>query len=61
MTERYAHLRPDLFPAADLSTISTDLRPGRSKVARIGHQTGTDTLNASQTSRKHKKMVRAAL
>ena len=26
MTERYAHLRPDLFPASDLGTIRVDLK-----------------------------------
>jgi len=31
MTERYAHLRPDLFPVQDLATIAIDLRPGRAK------------------------------
>ena len=28
VTERYAHLRPDLFPESDLGTIALDLRPG---------------------------------
>lgn len=28
MTERYAHLRTDLFSAKDLETIEIDLRPG---------------------------------
>lgn len=28
MTERYTHLRPDLFAARDLGTIALDLRPG---------------------------------
>lgn len=28
MTERYAHLLPYLFPAADLDTIALDLSPG---------------------------------
>jgi integrase len=27
VTERYAHLRPDLFPASDLGTISLDMSP----------------------------------
>ena len=29
MTERYAHLRPDLFSAKDLATIDIDLNAGR--------------------------------
>jgi len=28
LTERYAHLRPDLFPIADLGLIALELRPG---------------------------------
>jgi len=28
MTERYAHLRPDLFPASDLGAIRVDLSGG---------------------------------
>ena len=28
MTERYAHLRPDLFTPQDLGTITLDMAPG---------------------------------
>jgi integrase/recombinase XerD len=35
MTERYLHLRPELFTAADLGTIKMDLRPGAGIVTRL--------------------------
>ncbi|BDG04960.1 tyrosine-type recombinase/integrase [Anaeromyxobacter oryzae] len=38
-TERYAHLRPDLFPESDLATISLDLRAGGDEPVEIGPQT----------------------
>jgi integrase len=37
VTERYAHLKTDLFPAKDLGTIALDLRPGSSKTGKIGY------------------------
>jgi integrase len=45
VTERYAHLRPDLFTARDLATIELDLRSGASAPtpfrAENGHEMGT--------------------
>src|SRR5438128_6826040 len=35
MTERYAHLRPDLFPASDLGTIRVDLSAGGAEVVQL--------------------------
>jgi hypothetical protein len=35
MTERYAHLKPELFTPADLGTITVDLQPG-GEIAKIG-------------------------
>jgi len=61
MTERYAHLRPDLFPVEDLATIAIDLRPGREKPGAIGHQMGTGAEKHSGSTRKQKKMVGAVL
>jgi hypothetical protein len=61
MTERYAHLRPDLFPVEDLATVAVDLRPGRAKPGTIGHQTGTGARKATASTEKQKKMARAAL
>src|SRR5439155_17710763 len=45
MTERYAHLRPELFTQADLATIAIDLRPGSAKVGELGHRMATDPTN----------------
>jgi hypothetical protein len=33
MTERYAHLKPELFTARDLGTIALDLAPGQQAVS----------------------------
>jgi integrase len=41
MTERYSHLRTDLFTKSDLATIAVDLSPGNPKAGAIGHQTAT--------------------
>jgi hypothetical protein len=49
VTERYAHLRPDLFPAADLGLIALELKPRvalssidqRAKNGAIGHSLAT--------------------
>jgi hypothetical protein len=37
MTERYAHLKTDLFGARDLGTIAVDLRDGSSEPGTIGY------------------------
>jgi len=37
VTERYAHLKTDLFPTKDLGTIAVDLRPGSTKTGKIGY------------------------
>lgn len=44
VTERYAHLKTDLFGARDLGTISLDLRAGPTGTSEIGHAvvTGRD-------------------
>ena len=62
MTERYAHLRPELFTRADLATIKIDLRPSGAKVGELGHRMATDPTNPTPTpQKKKKKMVGAAL
>jgi len=53
MTERYAHLRPELFTQADLATIVIDLRPSGAKVGELA----TEWPNPA----KQKEMARAAL
>ena len=45
MTERYAHLRPELFTLADLATIAVDLRKSGAKVGELGHRMATDPAN----------------
>jgi len=50
MTERYAHLRPDLFPVEDLATIAIDLRPGKAKPGTVGHQMATRHRSRSGTT-----------
>ena len=63
MTERYAHLRPDLFPASDLGTIRVDLFTGGAEVVQLRLKTGSSRRKAPRKGgRKEKrKMVGAAL
>ncbi len=44
VTERYAHLRPDLFPASDLATIALNLVPSPAEVRQHGSKTGSSAL-----------------
>lgn len=41
ITERYAHLRVDLFAEHDLGTLSLDLRPGSSQTDAVGQSSGS--------------------
>ncbi len=52
MTERYAHLRPDLFVDEERAAIPLDLTPGGAKPAEIGQTTARRPDRASATSRK---------
>src|SRR2546428_12018027 len=45
MTERYAHLRPELFTQADLATIPIDLRKNGAKAGELSHRIATDHAN----------------
>lgn len=45
MTERYAHLKPELFTARDLGTIALDLSPGRA--VAIGQSSASDPIRGS--------------
>ena len=51
MTERYAHLRADLFTNSDLATIAVDLRPGSAVPGTISHETAIATETASGSTR----------
>jgi len=48
MTERYAHLRPDLFPASDLGTIRVDLTQTDAEVVQLGLKTGSTRPRTSR-------------
>ena len=52
MTERYAHLRPELFSQADLATIKVDLRAGSPDVAQLGHEMATAAPEAAANDSK---------
>ena len=47
MTERYAHLRPDLFPASDLATIRVDLSAGSALLGPTKAQNGPQGSKAT--------------
>src|SRR5207302_308836 len=47
MTERYAHLRPELFLPKDLATLAVDLRPGGEKLGALGHEMATASSDAT--------------
>jgi hypothetical protein len=61
MTERYAHLRPDLFPASDLGTIRVDLFAGGAEVVQLRLKNGSSRRKAPRKGAEEKKMVGAAL
>jgi len=42
VTERYIHLRPNLFAQRDLDTIPMDLGAGSEAPVQIGHTLGSD-------------------
>jgi integrase len=42
VTERYAHLKPELFGAADRAAIKVSLAPGPDRADRIGFTAGSD-------------------
>lgn len=58
MTERYAHLRPDLFAPGAHAVLAIDLRPGTANVAQIS----TDSVSTRRpTARKRRTKAGAAL
>ena len=59
MTERYAHLRPELFTQADLATIAIDLRPSGAKVGELGHRMATDPANPTADPAEEKENGRS--
>ncbi len=59
MTERYAHLRPELFTQPDLATIAIDVRPSGAKVAELGHRMATNPANPTANLKEEKKNGRS--
>ena len=59
MTERYAHLRPDLFPASDLGTIRVDLFAGGAEVVQPRLKTGSSRRKAPRKGAEEKKNGRS--
>jgi hypothetical protein len=59
MTERYAHLRPELFTQPDLATIAIDVRPSGAKVAEVGHRMATNPANPTANLKEEKKHGRS--
>src|SRR2546421_169916 len=59
MTERYAHLRPELFTLADLATIAVDLRPSGAKVGELGHRMATDPATPTANHAEEKENGRS--
>src|SRR5437016_6897428 len=55
MTERYAHLRPDLFPASDLGTIRVDLFAGGAEVVQLRLKTGSSRRKAPRKGGRKEK------
>ena len=48
ITERYAHLKTDLFGARDLGTIALDLRPGSPETGTVGYAVVTASAPAEK-------------
>ncbi len=44
ITERYSHLRVDLFAEHDLSTVSLDMRAGTAEAGAVGQSLGRESL-----------------
>ncbi len=63
VTERYAHLRPDLFTARDLATIEIDLSPGAAAptpfLTEIGHEMGSSRLEPTRIHLKSSRKCRS--
>ncbi len=61
MTERYAHLKPELFTAKDLGTIPIDLTPGSAEATPIGQTSARAAHGGAPTWRVQKRKAGAAL
>jgi len=45
VTERYAHLKTDLFSAADLAAVAVDLAPGAPEAGTVGYAVATQEVD----------------
>ncbi len=61
MTERYAHLKPELFTAKDLGTIAVDLTPAGAEPVPIGQTSARARRGGAPTWRVQKRKAGAAL
>jgi hypothetical protein len=50
ITERYAHLKPELFTPKDLGTIALDLAPSMAEPLPLGHGLGTSRSRKRPTT-----------
>jgi hypothetical protein len=49
VTERYAHLKLDLFRLEDLAAMAVDLTPGETRTGAFGYDMATGEVDASAT------------
>jgi hypothetical protein len=61
VTERYTHLRPDLFGARDLGTITLDLGAGAAVPVPLGAETGPTPSRKPELPRNNERNAGAAL
>ncbi len=61
VTERYAHLRPDLFVDEERAAIPLDLTPGGAEPAELESRMSQDPLGRAVSSRDSRKNAGAAL
>jgi len=59
VTERYTHLRPDLFAASDLRTIRLSLSSNSTTPVQIGHTLGTPPRIRARMAAEHKRKSRS--
>lgn len=61
MTERYAHLKPELFTAQDLAVLCLDLAPGSAETGAIGQRSASPVGAAPVTNDNDDEKTGAAL
>ncbi len=61
MTQRYTHLRPDLFRASELQALGVDLAPGTAAPTALGARTVPAANEAAEPRGSSKTQAGAAL